>query len=58
MSSLTFLVVVVAVFCVFYPPAKVLAALTLVLLAVNHPIAAVFALLLLASLYFITRKPQ
>ena len=57
MSTLTFLAVVVAVLCVFYQPAKVLAIITLLLLASSNPVAGLFALLLLAAFFhFIKTK--
>ena len=58
MSTLTFLVVVVAVLCVFYQPAKVLAIITLVLLASSNPLTAIFALLLLAAFHHITKTKR
>jgi len=58
MSTLTFLVVVVAVLCVFYQPAKVLAIITLLVLVSSNPLAAVFALLLLAAFYHFTKTKR
>jgi hypothetical protein len=58
MSTLTFFVVVVAVLCVIYQPAKVLAIITLLLLATSNPVVAVFTLLLLAAFYHFTKTKR
>jgi hypothetical protein len=58
MSTLTFLVVVVAVLCVIYQPAKVLAIITLLLLATSNPVAAVFTVLLIAAFYHINKTKR
>ena len=56
MNSITAFVVIVAVLCVFYSPGKVLAAITLLLIAGSNPTAAIAALLFGAVLFYFTRK--
>ena len=58
MSILTFFVVVVAVLSVLYQPAKVLAIITLLLLATSNKTVAVFVLLLLAVLFHVTKSKR
>jgi hypothetical protein len=55
MSSLTFFVVVVAIASIFWSPAKVLAVITLLLVAGGNPTVAIFALLFLAVLFYLTK---
>jgi len=59
MSSITAFVVIVAVLCIFYNPGKVLAAITLLLIAGSNPLVAIAVLILGAVLYyFIHIKPK
>ena len=56
MNSITAFVVIVAVLCIFYNPGKVLAAITLLLIAGSNPPVAIAALLFGAVLFYFTRK--
>ena len=56
MSSITAFVVIVAVLCIFYNPGKVLAAITLLLIAGGNPPVAIAVLLFGAVLFYFTRK--
>lgn len=55
MSSITAFVVIVAVLCIFYNPGKVLAAITLLLIAGSNPPAAIAALIFAAVLFYFTK---
>ena len=56
MSSITAFVVIVAMICVFYSPGKVLAAITLLLIAGSNPLVAIAALFFGAVLFYFTKK--
>ena len=59
MSNITLYVALVAIACIFWSPAKVLAVITLALIAAGNMPAAIGALLFLAVLfYFIKNKPK
>ncbi len=59
MSSITAFVVIVAVLCIFYNPGKVLAAITLLLIAAGNPPIAIAVLIIGAVLFFfIYVKPK
>ena len=50
--------VIVAVLCIFYQPGKILAVITILLLASTNPLVAVAALVFVIALYFVTRKTK
>ena len=56
MSSITAVVVIVAVLCIFYNPGKVLAAITLLLITGSNPLVAIAALFFGAVLFYFTKK--
>ena len=58
MSSITLFVVIVAVLCIFYNPGKVLAVITLLLIAGSNWPVAIFALLLAAMLFYFTKTKR
>jgi hypothetical protein len=55
MSSITAFVVIVAVLCIFYNPGKVLAAITLLLIAGGNPPVAIAVLLFGSVLFYFTK---
>ena len=55
MSSVTLFVVIVAVLCIFYNPGKVLAVITLLLIAGGNPPVAILALSSAAVLFYFTK---
>jgi hypothetical protein len=59
MSNITLFVALVAIACIFWSPAKVLAVITLALIAAGNIPVAIGALLFLAALYyFIKIRPK
>ena len=58
MSSITAVVVIVAILCIFYSPGKVLAAITLLLIAGSNPLVAIAALFFGAVLFYFTRQER
>ena len=55
MSSITLFVVIVAVLCIFYNPGKVLAVITLLIIAGSNWLVAIFALSIAAVLFYFTK---
>ena len=55
MSNITAFVVIVAVLCIFYNPGKVLAAITLLLIAGSNPPVAIAVLFFGAVLFYLTK---
>ena len=55
MSSITLFVALAAIACIFWSSAKVLAVITLLLIAGSNPPAAIFALSIAAVLFYFTK---
>jgi hypothetical protein len=55
MSSITLFAVIVAVLCIFYNPGKVLAVITLLLVAGSNWSVAIVSLSIAAALFYLTK---